>query len=68
MISFLLKLSPDITLKSDYVRKSLIRRLDQNIHKTLNTICEKSEFKLIRKYDRLELELHISENIEKKQL
>jgi len=66
MISFLLKLSPDITLKSDYVRKSLIRRLDQNIHKTLNTICEKSEFKLIRKYDRLELELHISENIEKK--
>lgn len=65
-ISFLLKLSPDITLKSDYVRKSLIRRLDQNIHKALNTICEKSEFKLIRKYDRLELELSVSENIEKK--
>ncbi len=59
-ISFLIKLSPDITLKSDYVRKSLIRRLDQNIHKTLNKICEKSEFKLIRKYDRLELELYNS--------
>ncbi len=68
MISFLLKLSPDITLKSDYVRKSLIRRLDQNIHKTLNTICEKSEFKLIRKYDRLELELYTDKNNKKEEV
>ncbi len=67
MTSFLLKLSPDITLKSDYVRKSLIRRLDQNIHSTLNAICEKSEFTLIRKYDRLELELSLSHDSEKKE-
>ncbi len=63
-ISFLLKLSPDITLKSDYVRKSLIRRLTQNIHTALQKICEKSDFTLIRKYDRLELELY---SIPKKQ-
>lgn len=61
----LIKLSPDITLKSDYVRKSLIRRLDQNIHAQLKTFLEKGDYILDKKYDRLELQLKNSSDEKK---
>lgn len=63
-MNFLLKISPDITIKSDYVRKSLIKTIEQNIRSGLKKFLTKEEFILVKKFDRLELEIR---NEEKKQ-
>lgn len=56
-MKFLVKFSTDITLKSRFVRKSLIRRLLQNLHLSLKSKFNKDEYKIINKYDALEIYL-----------
>ena len=50
-MEIIIKLSPEITIKSDYVRKSLIRRLEQNLREGIKKRLEKEDFVLKRKYD-----------------
>jgi thiamine biosynthesis protein ThiI len=56
-MKFLIKFSTDITLKSKFVRKSLIRRLLQNLHSAFKHKLNKDEFIILNKYDSLEIHL-----------
>ncbi len=59
-----LKYSPDITIKSKYVRKEMSRKVEQNLRAGIKKFLEKEEFELKREFDRMTFSTEISdENI-----
>jgi len=57
-----IKYSPDITIKSKYVRKEMSRRLEQNLNAGLKKFLKKEDFTLQRQFDRLVFTLQNPEN------
>lgn len=52
-MNYILKFSPDITIKSAFVRKEMSKRVEANLRIALKKVLEKDEFTLERKFDRL---------------
>ena len=62
-IKFIIKLSPEITIKSTPVRKRTVKMLSNNISKTLNS--ENIDFNLSSNWDNISLDFKNENDYEK---